>query len=72
MHQTLHAWAATYRDGIQGKKAIIARHAAMPLQNTTQQDDFVGRVLWALADKSGEPAKLFAETHPDVISLDKK
>ena len=69
LHQTLHAWAATYRDGIQGKKAIIARHAAMPLHNTTQQDDFVGRVLWALADKSGDPAKLFAEINP-VPSLD--
>jgi hypothetical protein len=69
LHQTLHTWAATYRDGIQGKKAVIARHASMPPQNTTQQDDFVGRVLWALADKSGEPAKHFAEINP-VPSLD--
>jgi len=27
LHQTLHAWAETYRDGVQGKEAIVTKHA---------------------------------------------
>jgi hypothetical protein len=27
LHQTLHAWAETYRDGVQGKEAIVVKHA---------------------------------------------
>jgi hypothetical protein len=57
MHQTLHAWADTYRDGVQGKEAIVVKNALARPQESTQQDDFVGRMLWALSDKSGLPAK---------------
>lgn len=69
LHQTLHAWADTYRDGIQGKEAIVVKHALAQPQNSTQQDDFVGRVVWALSDKSGLPAKRFADFNP-APSLD--
>jgi hypothetical protein len=69
LHQTLHAWAETYRDGVQGKEAIIVKHALTRPQESTQQDDFVGRVLWALSDKSGLPAKRFADFNP-APSLD--
>lgn len=69
LHQTLHAWAETYRDGVQGKEAIVVKHALTRPQESTQQDDFVGRMLWALSDKSGLPAKRFADFNP-VPSLD--
>ncbi|MFZ2328810.1 MAG: anti-phage defense-associated sirtuin Dsr1, partial [Rhodoferax sp.] len=69
LHQTLHAWAETYRDGVQGKEAIVVKHALTRPQESTQQDDFVGRMLWALSDKSGMPAKRFADFNP-VPSLD--
>lgn len=69
LHQTLHAWADTYRDGVQGKEAIVLKHALARPQDTTRQDDFVGRMLWALSDKSGLPAKRFAELNP-APSLD--
>lgn len=69
LHHTLHAWAETYRDGVQGKEAIVIKHALAQPQYSTQQDDFVGRMLWALSDKSGLPAKRFAEINP-VPSLD--
>ena len=36
---------------------------------STKQDDFVGRMLWALSDKDGRPAQRFAELEP-VPSLD--
>ncbi len=68
LHQTLNVWAETYRDGVLGKEAIV-KHAMARPQNSTPQDDFVGRVLWALSDKSGLPAKRFADLNP-VPSLD--
>lgn len=69
LHMTLHAWAETYRDGVQGKEAIVIKHALARPQDSTKQDDFVGRLLWALSDKSGLPAKRFAEFNP-TPSLD--
>ncbi len=69
LHRTLHAWADTYRDGVLGKERIVVTHALARPSASTQQDDFVGRMLWALSDKSGLPAKRFAEFDP-VPSLD--
>lgn len=69
LHKTLHAWAETYRDGILGKERIVVSHALARPSASTQQDDFVGRMLWALSDKSGLPAKRFADFNP-VPSLD--
>ncbi|UCB33489.1 SIR2-like domain protein (plasmid) [Duffyella gerundensis] len=69
LHKTLHAWAEIYRDGVQGKEAIIVKHALARPQDTTRQDNFVGRMMWALSDKSGLPAKRFAEFDP-APSLD--
>lgn len=69
LHQTLHVWADTYRDGVLGKERIVVSHALARPSSSTQQDDFVGRMLWALSDKSGLPAKRFADFNP-VPSLD--
>ena len=64
LHQTLRAWAETYRDGVLGKERIVVSHALARPSASTQQDDFVGRMLWALSDKSGLPAKRFADFNP--------
>jgi len=64
LHQTLHSWAETYRDGVRGKEAIIARYAALKPMGSTRQDNFVGRMLWALCDESGLPAKAMADHNP--------
>lgn len=69
LHGTLHAWAETYRDGVMGKERIVVSHALARPSASTRQDDFVGRMLWALSDKSGLPARRFAEFNP-VPSLD--
>ena len=69
LHKTLHAWADIYRDGVLGKERIVVSHALARPSASTQQDDFVGRMLWALSDKSGLPAKRFADFNP-VPSLD--
>lgn len=64
LHRTLQAWADTYRDGVLGKERIVTQYAPIKPQASTQQDDFVGRVLWALSDSRGLPAKRFAGLHP--------
>ncbi|MFD0928973.1 anti-phage defense-associated sirtuin Dsr1 [Methylophilus glucosoxydans] len=69
LHGTLIAWAETYRDGVNGKSAIVTRHALTRPSASTKQDNFVGRMLWALTDKSGTPAEKFADFNP-VPSLD--
>ena len=69
LHKTLQAWAETYRDGVLGKEYIVVNLALARPSASTQQDDFVGRMLWALSDKSGLPAKRFADFNP-VPSLD--
>jgi len=64
LHKTLQAWADIYRDGILGKERIIVNHALTQPAASSRQDDFVGRILWALSDKSGLPAKRFADFNP--------
>ena len=64
LHKTLRAWADHYRDGISANEGIISRHASSPPPVSTKQDDVVGRVLWALTDGTGVPAKRFAELDP--------
>ncbi|WP_129932447.1 MULTISPECIES: anti-phage defense-associated sirtuin Dsr1 [unclassified Pseudomonas] len=69
LHKTLQAWAETYRDGVRGKERIVVESAiARPLAST-KEDDFVGRMLWALSDRHGLPAQRFADLDP-VPSLD--
>jgi len=69
LHKTLRAWAEAYRDGVRGKERIVVECGmARPLASTGQ-DDFVGRLLWALSDPGGLPARRFAELDP-VPSLD--
>ena len=69
LHRTLWAWSETYRDGAQGKERIVVESAmARPLAST-EEDDFVGRMIWALSDPSGLPASRFAELDP-VPSLE--
>ncbi|KTB95730.1 anti-phage defense-associated sirtuin Dsr1 [Pseudomonas syringae] len=64
LHESLHAWAETYRDGVTGKERIIVTHALASPSASTNEDDFVGRMLWALTDRSGLPARRFAELEP--------
>ncbi len=64
LHSTLKSWAETYRDGVLGKERIVVEYALARPSASTQQDDFVGRMLWALADESGLPAKRFADSDP--------
>jgi len=64
LHKTLRAWSDTYRDGVRGKERIVDECALLEPLASTQLDNFVGRLLWALSDKDGLPAKRFAEFKP--------
>ncbi|WP_321324966.1 anti-phage defense-associated sirtuin Dsr1 [Thiomicrorhabdus sp.] len=69
LHETLEAWAEMYQDGITGKESIVTQNALATPSSSTVQDDYVGRVIWALSDESGSPAKRFAHLTP-TPSLD--
>lgn len=69
LHKTLQKWADTYHNRASGKEQIVVETAIAKPMASTKQDDFVGRMLWALCDKSGLPAKRFAELDP-VPSLE--
>jgi hypothetical protein len=64
LHQTMLAWADTYHQGVLGKEHIVVSYALARPSASTQQDDFVGRMLWALSDMSGLPAKRLADFNP--------
>lgn len=64
LHRTLRAWAETHRGGTLGKEGIVTEYAMARPSASTRQDDFVGRMLWALSHESGLPAKRFAEFDP--------
>ena len=64
LHKTLKNWADIYQDGIRGKEAMISEEGHLQLMRSTEEDNFVGRILWALSDSSGLPAKRFAELDP--------
>ncbi len=70
LRETLPAWAATYRDGVRAKQRIVDECTTYgrPL-GSTRLDYYVTRLLWALKDPSGLPAKRFANMNP-VPSLD--
>ncbi|CAI8816475.1 anti-phage defense-associated sirtuin Dsr1 [Methylococcus capsulatus] len=69
LHRTLQVWASIYRDGVRGKERIVARYVHRAPNGAKPGDNFVSRMLWALSDPSGLPARRFAEFNP-VPSLD--
>ncbi len=64
LYQTIKRWADTHRDGVLGKERIVVEYAMAKPTASTRQDDFVGRMLWALSDKRALPAKRFADHDP--------
>lgn len=65
LHDTLRVWSNIYSDGISGKEMLVAKYASCSPTQSTQEDNFVGRVLWALSDPSGKPAQRFATFEPN-------
>jgi hypothetical protein len=64
LHSTLRRWSEQYRDGISGKARLVSEYAYMQPSLSTKEDDFVGRMVWALSHGSGVPARTLAELTP--------
>ncbi len=64
LHKTLVEWAKTYQDGVLGKEQIVTQFAVNPPMASTIEDNYIGRIFWAVSDKSGLPAKRFASLDP--------
>lgn len=63
LYNTFRVWSEIYRDGISGKKKIVAKYALNPpLPDLTYDDETVDNILWALADE--EAFRFFAEMDP--------
>ncbi|NBD07248.1 anti-phage defense-associated sirtuin Dsr1 [Burkholderia thailandensis] len=64
LHKTIRAWEKTYSAGARGKGKIVQDCIlAGPLASTVE-DDLIGRMLWAISEPDGTPARLFAEHSP--------
>ena len=70
LHRTIQEWSKTYRDGAAGKEQIVARHAKNMPVASTREDDYVGRVLWAISDQTGLPARRFRDMNPTLDWLE--
>lgn len=64
LHNTLKAWGDTYQAGRTGAESIVTQYALAHPSASTQQDDYVGRMLWAMSESSGQPAKCFTHFQP--------
>lgn len=62
--KSFRRWAELSEAGMTSKKAILAKYASFNPQKSTSQDDFVGRVQWAISDTSGIPSEFFAKIEP--------
>jgi hypothetical protein len=63
LHNTLKHWAERHRSGLQGKEQIIRDNIGKP-----DLPSAIIQVCWALRDRSGVPARCFAE-HDPVASV---
>ncbi len=68
LRNTLAAWAKLAQSPSAAKNDIIHMNAPAHPSQSTREDDFVGRVLWALSNKSSDkkddPARTFATMEP--------
>ena len=70
LHDTLVEWAQLYIQDLKDKEEIIEKYAQSLSRENNEKNNLVSRVLWALSDPSGLPAKRFAELNPTLEWLD--
>ncbi len=62
LHRTIKAWAELHSIGLQGKENIIRSYAKYPPAH--RGSETVGQVVWALKERSGHIANVFANNDP--------
>ena len=61
LRRTLVSWATTYSNFVSGKSSIVVQEMSkLPDTVSTAGKAAIGRVLWALSEQSGVPAKTLA------------
>lgn len=66
LHDTIRSWAATYRDGLQGRRGVALREGRLS-PDKLDESGSADRLLWALNEPSGEIAKAFATAEPAPV-----
>lgn len=67
LYSALNAWCQSIRNGDAARTKTVEACACKDPRKNSPSDDFVGQLLWALDDPSGEAAKVFAKAdvkHP--------
>lgn len=64
LEKALTAWADSYTLGVMGYTQVVSQYANVKPVASTQQDDYISRMLWALSEPSGKVAKAFAKHDP--------
>lgn len=65
LHQTLKKWGDHYeKTPITVRQEIIDRYIRCDPTKSTKEDDFIGRLLWALSDDTGTIAQYFSKKIP--------
>ncbi len=69
LKNTLTQWASNYELGAESHRQVVSTYANIMPSKSTQEDDYISRLLWAVSEPAGEGAKAFAE-HQPVPPLD--
>jgi len=65
LYASMEKWASLWREGSLGRRGVVEECAHRDPQTSTDKDDFVGRMVWALSDPTGQAAKTFAESQTE-------
>ena len=65
LYASLEKWASLWREGSLGRRGVVEECAHRDPRTSTEKDDFVGRMVWALSDPTGQAAKTFAESQAE-------
>lgn len=65
LHQTLAEWGNTYSSDLEGKKKLVSESVKKAdLSDEADKEFREGQLLWALGDRTGKPARHFANLNP--------
>ena len=65
LYASLEKWASLWREGSLGRRGVVEECAHWDPQTSTEKNNFVGRMVWALSDPTGQAAKTFAESQTE-------
>lgn len=64
LYDTLNKWSEIYQHDIEGKKQIIDNEIQNSPNSYSEENDYIGRMLWALSEHSGNVMKYFVGKNP--------